>query len=409
MKPLTSKELRMFNRATKCHICLKEFQEKEIKVRYHCHYTRRYRGPAHRDSNLRYKIPSYIPIVFHNLSRYGAHLFITELGKKGNIGVIAKTMENYISFTIDVKVDIYQNRWGEIKDRIIQLRIIDSVKFMASSLDSLTNNLVRRGQPQSGFERYNEEQYELLIRKGVYPYEYMDSWDRLKETHLPPKEAFYSKLNMRGISKEDYEHAKRVWKAFGINDIGEYHNLYLKTDVILLNNVFKAFRSTCLEHYKLDPAHFYTSPGLAWQACLKKTGVKLELLTDPDMLLMFELGIRGGISQAVHRYARANNKYMGDKFVPKECTSFLQYLDANSLYGWAMSQLLPTGVFRWVNVNPKDISRLTKRKDKGYLLEVDVKYPQEWHVLHNDLQFKCEKMKINKVEKLVLNLHNKKN
>ena len=127
------------------------------------------------------------------------------------------------------------------------------------------------------------------------------------------------------------------------------------------------------------------------------------------MLLMFERGIRGGITQAVHRYAKANNKYMGDKFDPKECTSFLQNLDANNLYGWAMSQLLPTGGFRWVNVNPNDISRLAKHKDKGYLLEIDVKYPKELHDLHNNLPFMCEKMKINKVEKLVPNLHNKKN
>ena len=162
--------------------------------------------------------------------------------------------------------------------------------------------------------------------------------------------------------------------------------------------MFEAFRNTCLEHYKLDPAHVYTSPGLAWQTFLKKTGVRLELLTDPDMLITFERGIRGGISRAVHRYAKANNKYMRDKFEPKECTSFLQYLDANNLYGWAMSQLLPTAGFRWVNVNPNDISRLTKHKDKSYLLEVDVKYPKELHDLHNDLPFMCEKMKINKVE-----------
>ena len=216
-------------------------------------------------------------------------------------------------------------------------------------------------------------------------------------------------LHIPPCSNKDYEHTKRVWKAFSINELKEYHNLYLKTDVILLSNVFEAFRSTCLEHYKLDPAHFYTSPGLAWQACLKKTGVRLELLTDPDMLLMFEHGIRGGITQVVHRYAKANNKYMGDKFEPKECTRFLQYLDANNLYGWAMSQLLPTGGFRWVNANLNDVSRFTKCKDKGYLLEVDVKYSKELHDLHNDLPFMCEKMKIDKVEKLVPNLHNKKN
>ena len=115
--------------------------------------------------------------------------------------------------------------------------------------------------------------------------------------------------------------------------------------MLLLSNVFETFRNTCLQHYKLDPTHFYASPGLAWQACLKKTAVKLELLTDPDMLLMFERGIRGGITQAVHRYASANNKYMGGKFDPENVSSFLQYLDANSLHGWVMIRPLPTGEF----------------------------------------------------------------
>ena len=188
----------------------------------------------------------------------------------------------------------------------------------------------------------------------------------------------------------------------------EYHDLYLKTDVILLSNMFEAFRDTCLEHYKLNPAHFYTSPGLAWKACLKKTGVKLELLTNPDMLLMFEHGIRGGITQAIHQYAKKNNAYMAEKFNLREESSFLQYLDANNLYGWAMSQLLPTSRFRWVSIDPNEVGELA-RCDKGYLLEVDVKYPKELHDLHNDIPFMCEKMKINGVEKLVPNLYEKKN
>ena len=118
------------------------------------------------------------------------------------------------------------------------------------------------------------------------------------------------------ISEEDYQHAQRVWKEFGIHDLGEYHDLCLRTDVVLLANVYEAFRDTCLKHYKLDPVHFYTSPGLAWKACLKHTGIKLELLIDPDMLLMFEQGIRGGITQAVRKYASANNIYVGDRFNP---------------------------------------------------------------------------------------------
>ena len=182
--------------------------------------------------------------------------------------------------------------------------------------------------------------------------------------------------------------------------------------MLLLSNIFEAFRNTCLQYYKLDPAHFYTSPGLAWQASLKKTGVRLELLTETDMLLMFEKGIRGGITQAVHRYAKASNKYMSEKFYPEEKSSFLHYLDANNLYGWAMSQPLPTGGFKWVDdvsrFAPDEIGRLAKHGSKGYLLEVDVKYPEGLHDLHNDLQFMCEKMVINKVENIVPNLYDKK-
>ena len=151
---------------------------------------------------------------------------------------------------------------------------------------------------------------------------------------------------MTNISEDDYEHVQRVWKEFRFHNLGDYHDLYLRTNVILLANMFEAFRDTCLEHHKLDPAHFYTSPGLAWKACLRKTRVRLELLTNPDMLLMFKRGVRGGITQAVHHYASANNPYMEGLYTPEKESSYLQYVDANNLYGWAMSQLLPTGRFR---------------------------------------------------------------
>ena len=209
---------------------------------------------------------------------------------------------------------------------------------MASSLDSLTRNLVGactppggggKGEKLFGFENYSELQYDLLTRKGVYPYEYMSSWDKFKES-LPPIEAFYSKLNMSKIDEDDHQHAQRVWKEFGIRNLGDYHDLYLRTDVVLLANVFEAFRDTCLKHCRLDPAHFYAAPGLAWKACLRLTSIKLELPFDPDMLIMFERGIRGGITQAVHRYASANNKYMGNLYDPNKESSYPQYLDASN-------------------------------------------------------------------------------
>ena len=140
---------------------------------------------------------------------------------------------------------------------------------------------------------------------------------------------------------------KKVWEAFKIKNLGEYHNLYVQCDTLLLADVFENFRNKCIERYELDPAHFLSAPGLAWQACLKKTKVELELLTDIDMLLMVEKGTRGGICQAIHRYAKANNKYMKNYDKNNE-SSYIEYLDANNLYGWAMSHKLPVNDFKWI-------------------------------------------------------------
>ena len=221
MAPLTPKEIERYKKSKRCHICFRPFMGKNPKVRYHCHYTGNYRGAAHRNCNLQYKIPSYIPIVFHNLAGYDAHPFIRELAasKPGGakMEVIAKNKEDYITFLIRVAVNKYINKNGVEKE--IELRFIDSFKFMSSSLDSLTTNLVRGGQHLFGFEKYTSKQYELLVKKGIYPYEYMSSWDKFKETKLPPKEAFYNKLNMSGVSSENYEHACKVWKEFGIRNL----------------------------------------------------------------------------------------------------------------------------------------------------------------------------------------------
>ena len=229
MEPLTKKQWKDYKKASSCHICFKPFREGNRKVRDHFHYSGICRGEAHSLCNLQYKIPSYIPVVFHNLSGYDAHMFIKELANCGSkVGVITKNKEDYISFSISVEIDKYIKN-GEERSKEIELRFIDSFKFMSSSLDSLVNNLVRGNNKFFGFEDYNESQYKLLmiIRKGIYPYEYMDDWDKFRETVLPPKKAFYSKLNMSGVSDQDYEHARRVWSEFGINNLGEYHDLYL--------------------------------------------------------------------------------------------------------------------------------------------------------------------------------------
>ena len=216
---------------------------------------------------------------------------------------------------------------------------------------------------------------------------------------------------MENIDDIDYRHGNNVFKRFKLKNLGEYHDLYVQSDTLLLADVFENFRNTRLKVYELDPAHFLSLPGLAWQACLKKTNVELELLTDYDMLLMVEEGIRGGICHSIHRHAKANNKYMKNYDESKE-SSYTQYLDANHLYDWAMSQKLLVNDFKWIEHTSKINEEFTKNydenNDKGYILEVDIKYPKRLHKLHSDLPFLPKRMKIDKCKKLVCNLLNKK-
>ena len=212
MEPLTKSQIKEYKWATKCDICFKPFSQKKRKLRDHCHYSGLYRGAAHSSCNLKYKIPNDIPVVFHNPTGYDAHLFIKELSKHmTGMGVIAKNTEDYISFSIKVEVNKYINKNGDERTEEMELRFIDSIKFMSSSLDFLVNSLGKGGHKFWGFESYNGHQHELLVRKLIYPYKYMDSWNKFEETSLPSKEKFYSSLNKSGISDVDYKHACSVW------------------------------------------------------------------------------------------------------------------------------------------------------------------------------------------------------
>ena len=174
----------------------------------------------------------------------------------------------------------------------------------------INKELIERFASSYKFCNNDLNKFVMLLRKGVYPYEYMDGWDKFNDTLIPSKESFYSNLTMENISETAYRHANNVFKTFKLNNLGDYRDLYVQSDTLLLADVFENFRKACIKTYELDPVHFISLPGLAWKACLEKIGVELELLTDYDMLLMIEEGIRGGICHAVHRYARANNKYM---------------------------------------------------------------------------------------------------
>ena len=237
-----------------------------------------------------------------------------------------------------------------------------------------------------------------MSQKGVYPYDYMDCFEKFNQTELPTKEQFYSVLNSQHITNVEYDHARKVWETFSLKNMGEYHDLYLKSDVLLLADVFESFRKTCLKYYKLDPCHYFTSPGLSWDAILKMTNIKLELMTNVDMLQFIEKGMKGGISYIANRYGKANNKYM-EEYDENAPSKYIMYLDANNLYGWAMSQYTPTGNFRWMTdkeTNKIDLAKYKANGKKGLILEVDLEYPEELHDLHNDYPVAPEKAKVSK-------------
>ena len=405
---LTKDQLKSFEEAEFCYLCEKELLEDRVKD--HCHFTGEYRGAVHNSCNLRCRKPLVLPVIFHNLQSYDAHLFIKQLNSiPGKFTCIPSTEEKYITFSKIIKVGEYKSKNGKIVSLNFEVRFIDSLKFLNLSLEKLAKNLDKKDfiNIKREFQRYTE----LVTKKGVYPYDYVDDLSKLEETQLPPIEEFYSKLDKKNIKEEDYYHAIRVWDVFNCKTIRDYHDLYLKTDVLLLADVFQKFRTTCMKHYDLDPAHYYTSPGLAWDACLKKTGQELKLLMDYDMLMFFEKGIRGGINHISKRYAEANNPYMKN-YNPKEPTKYIQYLDANNLYGWAMTQTLPTHGFKWVkNITKEKVYQLleTNSPSKGYVFEVDLDYPKKLWKLHNDYPLAPEATVVDGVEKLISHFRPKKN
>ena len=414
MIPLSKEEWKSFHETTVCWLCQGKFGEKRLaKVRVHCHFTGKFRGAAHQSCNLKFQRPKFTPVFFHNLQNYDAHLFVRALGMMDevlSIKCIPNNEEKYISFSLKFelkKVSKWNREKEEWKEVAIQheIRFLDSFKFTLDGLEQLVKNLSREDMIETA--KFFGEKMNLISRKGVYPYEFMNDFEKFKKQNLPKKTSFFSRFKQEKVSDEDFEHAQKVWKEFEMKNMGDFHDLYLKTDVLLLADVMENFRKLCEKHYGLDPAHFFTVPGMAWDAMLKMTEIKRELLEDVDMLLMIEKGIRGGISNAFKRFAKANNKFT-KSFDPNSKSSFIVYLDANNLYGWAMSKPLPVGSFEWMNEEELgNWERFVNGEGIGCILEVDLEYPRELHDFQNDFPLVPEKLKLGKVEKLTQNLRDK--
>lgn len=267
---LTKDEERQFKEADKCYLC--SLKLGNDRVRDHNHLTGCFRGAVHNDCNLKLQYRAdkrnrafYIPVIFHNLRGYDGHFLIKEYNNesrvKETVSCIPTNTQSYMSVSIG------------------QLRFIDSLQFTNASLDKLSSTLNKTDEFTHTRRHMPDDKVHLMLRKGVFCYDYWDSPEKANETNLPSRDKFFSRLTQEDITVEDYEHANVVWNAFQLQNLGEYHDLYLKTDVLILADVFEAFRKMCLTYYKLDAAHFYSAPGLAWESMLKMTDVSLELLT----------------------------------------------------------------------------------------------------------------------------------
>ena len=258
-------------------------------MRNHCHFTGTYRGAAHSVCNFQYRLSPKawkLPVAIHNLKGYDGHLIVKALKSAfGRIDVIPQNMERYLSLTVG------------------RLKFLDSFQFTPKGLDELAKTMTD-DELKYTVATYPTADLPLIRRKGVYPYDHMDRFVRFDEVELPSQAAFHNKLSGDSCTDADYEHAAAIWNAFGCETMGDYHDVYLQLDVLLLVDFFENFRHTCLSYYGLDPLHYYTTPGLAWDAALRMSRGDLNLITNNDIYNMVDVVIRGGVLMISTRHAK---------------------------------------------------------------------------------------------------------
>lgn len=386
----------------KCYICQKVFEKGEKKYRDHMHLqpptvTSENKlgnvvGISCNTCNLKYSAISNkanIVVFTHNAKNYDFRLIIRQLVRRTKyckqFSVLPKTGETFTCM------------------RFENLQFLDSFCFLSDSLANLVNVLKQKNEKLETLFQHtrqlyrNNEMFEKFLQKGFFPFEYLSSPAVLQESHLPKRDCFYSSLSKRTISREEYSHAKQMFKLLKCKNLGEYLLAYLRNDVTLLADVMENFRHNCYRTYKLDIAKYVSLPGYAFDSMLLLTGVQLELLTEVEQYDFIQSSIKGGICSQYKKYAKANDPDLMEDFDPEKPVSFLAFLDCNSLYAYSLKKRLPVKGFRWLTQEEIDDFSLEKVKSKSsvsFILECDLEYPKEKHEEHSGFPLAPEKRRI---------------
>jgi len=402
LKPMSRIEQLAHDEAIVCANCKVDFSPQNPKTRHHCHVTGSYLFPACNNCNLALKPRKckiagqrdqryMLPVLFHNLSSYDGHFVLqyfrkeyTKYATKGgkiaceDVGVIPLNGERNLSL------------------RIGNIVFVDSFQFLGTSLDNLVKIMRLSGVDDFIHTSRYFGQNEMFYLEGSFPYDYFCDASKFAETALPPKYAFYNSMTDEHISDEEYERAETIWSHFSMTSFKQYHDFYLTLDVLLLSDVFEKFRHSMLKSHNLDCLHFPSLSSLTLQMALKVTGVQLELISDSNQYLMIEAGIRGGLSYVSQRHAKANFLGMED-YRSDMPTSYLLYLDCNSLYSTCQTYSLPVGNFKFLaesELSSFDVTAVSPDSEIGYFIECDLRYPEHLHDYHNAYPLAPEHMRI---------------
>ena len=382
---MTDESEEIHRAADKCKFCKKKFKSEKKKCRDHNHLIKKdnYRQTLCNTCNLTYaSMREEIYVIFHGLSNYDSHFLVKELHMINDrfLKIIPKNTEKFLSFSI------------------YNMHFKDSAGFLPTSLAELVRTLKDKGRNHFNCVSeliQDEEKRECLYQKGIFPYSWFNHKDKLKFETLPEKSDFFNDLSNEDISDEEYAFATKVWKLFDCKNMKDYMEIYLLADVLLLADVFENYRTRCLLDYELDPLHYFSAAHFSFDAYLRMSDANLDLFQDINQYLFISEGIRGGLSFISQRHSKANNKYM-DSFDPGKPSKYIIYIDCNNLYGLAMLQSLPYKDFEWVEIDLDSVLKTYDHSEYGYILQVDLEYPEYLHSSHSDYPLAPEKRKINK-------------